>query len=285
MRENGKEFAFHHDKSDRIDPDMSIELILRGNVEEFKELMMKYPQAVNLKERAHGNVPLHVAASKGDSNLVSFLIRLGAFPNMQDIFGNGPLHYATDKSKYATMELLVASGANPNLQDNKGNSPLHSACVNNDVDGVKVLLKLNADPELTDFADMMPRDKARSPMIRSLLDRRIHALCGGDEEQAAQSVHWMSFGVGLGVGVGMALAKFQQNALEQLAAKMMVDGNKPKRRGNFGSVANFKPLDEGSGQLEAYNSPTNQAVFQPSQPPLQQQQQQQQQASIERKFL
>lgn len=280
MRENGKAFAFHHDKSDRIDPDMCIELILRGNIEEFKDLMMKNPQAVNLKERGYGNVPLHVAASKGDSNLVSFLIRLGAHPNMQDIFGNSPLHYATDKSKYATMELLVISGANPNLQDNKGNSPLHSACINNDVDAVKMLLKLNADPELTDFMDSMPRDKARSPMIRSLLDRRIHALRGGDEEQATQSVHWMSFGVGLGVGVGMALAKFQQNALEQLAAKM-AEGNKPKRRGNFGSVANFQPMNEGgggSGQLEPYDTgngnPTTQAVFQP--PPQQ---------PLERKFL
>jgi hypothetical protein len=63
---------------------------------------------------------------------------------------------------------------------------------------VKVLLKWNADLELTDFADIVPRDKTKSPMIRGLIDRRITSIHGGDATNASQSVNWMSFGVGLG---------------------------------------------------------------------------------------
>lgn len=189
---------FVQDRGHKADPDLSIELILRGSIEEFKEYMLRNPQLVNTRDRNHGNVPLHVASSKGDVQLISFLLRTGAHLTIQDVFGNSSLHYATDKGRISAMDLLLQAGANPNQQDFKGNSPIHVACSNNDTEAVKVLLKWNADPEITDFADILPRDKTRSPMIKGLIDRRLQSIHGGDADKAGQSMNWMSFGVGLG---------------------------------------------------------------------------------------
>lgn len=75
---------------------------------------------------------------------------------------------------------------------------MHIACTNNDIEIVKILLDCMSDPEIPNFADLMPKDKSNSPMIKALIDKRIVALHGGDETAARQTAQWMSFGVGLG---------------------------------------------------------------------------------------
>lgn len=241
-----KAFQFARDRPVQINPEEMLQMILQGEIEAFKDFSLRNPSAINMPDRQNGNVPLHIAASKGDIGLTSFLIRNGANINVQDIFGNTPLHYAADKGKTSTMEILLQNGANPNLQDFRGNSPIHNSCVNNDVESVKMLLKWNADPELTDFGEILPRDKTRSPMIKGLIDRRIHSIHGGDQEKASQSMNWMSLGVGLGVGIGMALAQYQQQSNEQLLLKLQETG-KFRKKGNFGSVAAAK-IEEGHHQ-------------------------------------
>jgi hypothetical protein len=231
-----KKFQFVKERPKQINVEEVLDMILQGDIEEFKQFVVRNPSAINLQDRQNGNVALHIAVSRGDLGLTTFLLRSGANPNIQDSFGNSSLHYAADKGKTAAMELLLQNGANPNAQDFRGNTPLHNACANNDVEAVKMLIKWNADPELTDFGDALPRDKTRSPMIKGLIDRRIHSIHGGDTEKATQSMNWMSFGVGLGVGIGVALAQYQQQSNEMLMLKLQEAG-KLKRRGNFGSVA------------------------------------------------
>lgn len=231
-----RKFQFARERPPEINPDVALEMILNGEIDAFKDFVVRNPSAINMKDRQNGNVPLHIAVSRGDLGLVTFMLRSGANPNIQDNFGNSALHYAADKGKTSAMELLLQAGANPNAQDFRGNSPIHNACGNNDVESVKMLLKWNADPELTDFAEVLPRDKTRSPMIKGLIDRRIHSMNGGDAEKATQSMNWMSFGVGLGVGIGVALAQYQQQSNEMLMMKLQETG-KFRRKGNFGSVA------------------------------------------------
>lgn len=151
------------------------------------------------------------------------------------MFGNTALHYAVDKSRKDTVIWLITNGANINRQDFRGNTPLHIACVNNDVEVVKILLNRNADPTITDLANSKPFDKTNLPTIKKLIDLKIESLYSKtDENNASQTVNWMSFGVGLGkciqcqqkslcfilalfpgVGMGMALAKRQQALMEQ----------------------------------------------------------------------
>jgi len=237
-RDNGKPFKFKEDRPRVFDPQISIDLLLNGETEAFREHITAYPTCVDMKDTTNGNVPLHIICSRGDMFLINFMIAKGANLNTQDLFGNSALHYATDKGKQPAVELLLKSGANANLQDHRGNSPLHIACVNNDVEVVRTLLKYNADPELMDFSDMKPRDKTKSPMIKSLIDRRIHQITIGDQESQKQTIQWMSLGVGLGVGLGMAMAKQQHILMEQHVNRLL---EKPKRKGAFGGGVTEQP--------------------------------------------
>jgi hypothetical protein len=260
---NNKNFQFQQQRKDLPDADYCMELLLQGNIEEFRTYVAHFPYVVNMKDGDHGNVPLHVASSKGDLGLMNYLLQNGAEVNIQDIFGNSPLHYAADKGKRSAVELLIQAGANSNLQDFRGNAPLHLACANNDIDTVKLLLKFNADPEITDLNDMKPGDRSNSPMIKILLDRRVNSIRTGEADTAQQSVQWMSLGVGLGkflfemlfscayyvftgVGLGVALAKYQQVMMEQ-QIKAQLDASKPKRRGNFPSNNQDSAINLGGG--------------------------------------
>jgi hypothetical protein len=268
MKDNGKSFKFAHDRREVADPSFCMSLLLKGEIEEFRDYIFQFPYVVNAKEPNHGNVPLHVASSKGDLGLINTLLSFGADINLQDIFGNAAIHYAADKAKRSAIELLLKSGANPNLQDFRGNSPLHIACTNNDMETVKVLLNNNADPEIIDLNDMKPADKSNSPMIKILIDRRITALRTGEADKANSSMQWMSFGVGLGeniflyffffpkmvmcssligVGLGMALAKHQSMLMEQ-QLQALTNANKPKRKG-FAAVRGGE--DHGHGAENA----------------------------------
>lgn len=197
-RDNGKPFKFKEGRQKTVDPQIALQYLFEGEFEVFKEFVVSNPLCLNVKDTTNGNVPLHILSSRGDLVMMTFVINQGADVNIQDIFGNSAVHYATDKGKRTAVELLLQCGANANLQDHRGNAALHCACVNNDVETVRILLKYQADPELLDFDDMKPRDKTKSPMIRSLIDRRVHQINGGEEDAKKQTFQWMSLGVGLG---------------------------------------------------------------------------------------
>jgi hypothetical protein len=219
MRDNGKKIQFagrSRSTAEISDPSIFIGLALGGDAEKFKDYMESYPEVINLKDKDHGNVALHVASSKGNLEMASMLLRRGANVNVQDIFGNSPLHYAADKKKKEMAELLIKCGADVNLKDFRGNTALHTACVNNDIDMVRMLLLANADPNVSDLADMKPSQKTTSPPIKALLERRIQSLHSGDEDMTAKIMSMMTFGIGLGVGLGMAMAKSQQFQSERV---------------------------------------------------------------------
>ena len=156
-----------------VDPDYVIECTLRGKIEDLKEYLYNYPEAVDLKDKRNGNVPIHLAASKGNLPLTNFLVSKGANLNIQDIFGNTALHYATDKSRKEMVLFLLNNGARINVQDFKGNSCLHIAARNDDFDMVKLLLLRNADPDLSDLANIRPFEKTKLLSIKNLIESKV----------------------------------------------------------------------------------------------------------------
>jgi ankyrin repeat protein len=118
------------------DPELVIQYTLRGRMEELKEYLYQYPEAIDLKDGRNGNVAIHLAASKGNLPLMNFLVSKGANLNIQDMFGNTALHYATDKARKEMVLFLLNSGARINMQDYKGNSPLHLAAAHDDFEMV-----------------------------------------------------------------------------------------------------------------------------------------------------
>ncbi|KAM4712001.1 myotrophin [Anableps anableps] len=59
--------------------------------------------------------------------------------------GRMPLHYAADYGQTEVMEYLISIGANVNAKDKHGFSPLASACFEDHIDCVKILLEKGAD--------------------------------------------------------------------------------------------------------------------------------------------
>lgn len=201
MRDNGKQFKFaQRTQSSGVisDPSEFIGIALSGDIDKFREYVSIYPDVINVKEKEHGNVALHVASSKGNLSMASLLMSRGANVNVQDIFGNSPLHYAVDKKRKDMVEMLIKCGADVNMKDFRGNTPLHSACVNNDIEIVRILLLHNADPESSDLSAVKPIQKTTQAPIKALIERKIQMNHGGDEDQAAKIVTMMSFGIGLG---------------------------------------------------------------------------------------
>jgi len=76
-----------------------------------------------------GSTPLTIAASSGQTELVTFLISKGANVNAVNNFGNTPLHYAAWSSDLTSFKALHEKGALINKQNSQGQTPLQYACM------------------------------------------------------------------------------------------------------------------------------------------------------------
>lgn len=67
--------------------------------------------------------PLHLAATKGHTDLVRVLVSVGISPNVRDISGMTPLHRAAFKGQTEMAQLLISLGSDPLLKDGSGATP------------------------------------------------------------------------------------------------------------------------------------------------------------------
>jgi ankyrin repeat protein len=72
----------------------------------------------------YNNNMLHTACYKGDPQLVEFLVKNGANPDIVDPWGCTPLFACILDAKYEHAKALLDNGANINFIDSKGNTPL-----------------------------------------------------------------------------------------------------------------------------------------------------------------
>lgn len=83
---------------------------------------------VNVREKLSGQTPLHLAASVGKVDVVSFLSEKGADMSTRNALGETALHYAVRSKSLETIEYLVSKGLDPHAEDFAGSRPLHIAC-------------------------------------------------------------------------------------------------------------------------------------------------------------
>ncbi|KAL1769523.1 ankyrin repeat domain-containing protein 27 [Sigmodon hispidus] len=85
-------------------------------------------------------VPLHLACQQGHFQVVKCLLDYNEKPNKKDIGGNTPLIYACAGGHHEVAALLLEHGASINASNNKGNTALHEAVVGRHVLVVELLL-------------------------------------------------------------------------------------------------------------------------------------------------
>jgi len=105
--------------------------VRRGNIELVKEMVIKNPNLINLKNK-DGWTPLFIASWSVNKELVEFLVLSGADVKISASDGYTPLHNiiaGADYSKdaYATMVFLIDKGADVNAKSHEGMTPLHWA--------------------------------------------------------------------------------------------------------------------------------------------------------------
>ena len=80
--------------SDIIGMQKMIEAVYNKNLNGLKDIWGRYSIAIMKIKDINGRSLLHIAAEKGQSEMMNFLIKKGVDINSQDLFGNTPLHYS-----------------------------------------------------------------------------------------------------------------------------------------------------------------------------------------------
>ncbi|XP_008555254.1 ankyrin-3 [Microplitis demolitor] len=95
----------------------------------------------------YGETPLHIAARKNLTEVVSKLLKNGEDPSIQDASGNTCLHLASARGFHQIVSLIVTSPlAQLEKVNDEGLTALQVAAESGFVNAVKLLLKAGADP-------------------------------------------------------------------------------------------------------------------------------------------
>uniref|UniRef100_A0A8B9UB17 Ankyrin repeat and EF-hand domain containing 1 n=1 Tax=Anas zonorhyncha TaxID=75864 RepID=A0A8B9UB17_9AVES len=83
-----------------------------------------FPNLINFTEPTDGYSALSLACSKNDTDMCSFLLQLGAHPDVQDKMGRTPAMRAAELGYDLVLDLLVKAKADMTVVDNEGKGVL-----------------------------------------------------------------------------------------------------------------------------------------------------------------
>jgi len=125
------------------------------------------------KDFTEGDTPLHLAASRGHQDVVTFLLSLKASVIVTSSSGATPLHHAATEGHHQIVNMLLELGANPNAQNLSGRTPLHEAVVGNHVETQQALANGGAESNIKDREGNTPLHEAAKifsePLVRLLV--------------------------------------------------------------------------------------------------------------------
>jgi ankyrin repeat protein len=98
------------------------EAVQSGDSKTVLKLIAQDPNAITHKDKA-GNLPLHLAASKGDVTLINALLKAGAQVNARGFDDMTPLHYAAKANSEEACRLLLENGADRNALNGLSQPP------------------------------------------------------------------------------------------------------------------------------------------------------------------
>lgn len=122
-----------------------------GDLSLLDEALAINPHALNELDAQMGWTPLYRAVICRHEDVVRFLLRRGANPNIPTKVGEYPLHQAAETGQIEVAEALLQQYADPNVQQNYGETALHISASKNYSELVLLLLKYKANAGLKDF--------------------------------------------------------------------------------------------------------------------------------------
>ncbi len=119
-------------------------LIAAGDIAAASQSLEKNQALAGLID-FRGRTPLHEAAARGASDLVSLLLKSGASINQQDTEGRTALHLAGLSAHPEVFKILLAGGANLTIVDKDERNPIHLLCLSSDAEAplVEILKQLS----------------------------------------------------------------------------------------------------------------------------------------------
>src|SRR5690554_500841 len=122
-------------------------------IENAIELLNENPNLLN-QYSPHGFTPLGMATHFGNENIVRFLLRNGADPNLASENGYRvyPLYVAVDADFEGIAKMLVEAGAEVNVIQASLMTPLHAAAKNGNIEMLILLLEKGALVDLKNDA-------------------------------------------------------------------------------------------------------------------------------------
>jgi len=145
--------------------------VATGNIQEVDRLLV---EGADPDEKAlMGHSALIMATGSDRSLIAERLLKAGANPNQKDNLGWAPLHHAvkTDAANLDMISILVRHGAYVDVRDKHLRTPLHRAAQFGHVQAVQLLLRLGADAKAQDENGWTPLDRGRAhPAIVRILE-------------------------------------------------------------------------------------------------------------------
>ncbi len=150
--------------------------VVAGDLATVGQLIDQNPSLVTAPDTAL-NLPLHLAASEGQTSVIALLLSKGANIEAGDRENTTPLIVACMLNKPEAVHLLVERGASLKARDNNGNTPILGAARGGNLELVKYLVEHGAS-----LADVSNRGSnclhiaasiGAEPLVRYLLDQKL----------------------------------------------------------------------------------------------------------------
>lgn len=115
-----------------------------------------------------GYTPLHLAAERGDADIVAMLLDYDGNNSLQTRLGNEtPLEVAAGRSQLQVLKVMAEKGVDMNARNDLGMTALHTAVFYKQPDSVFTLLMLGADPTIRDRDGRTAEDMSEFVNYRS----------------------------------------------------------------------------------------------------------------------
>ncbi len=145
-------------------PDIFVQAALGNNKDVFKRLI-NIPfdsSSINFRERSSGKTPLILAASKGNLEICSLLVKHGADVNATDTWGSTALQESAYWGHLAVVAFLLKQGANVNDGGDGGLTALIRAASRGHKLVCEALIKSGADVNLKSKNGQSPLNVAKA---------------------------------------------------------------------------------------------------------------------------